>query len=202
MNSRPKSLLSLPLLLHVHYSAWKHTTSSTANWLILDGLWCFFMFALGHSQLLRRFSPRRITVTTPPASFPSWHAIYFTVGPSWFFTYGMSSGWVNGKGVVRELTDVWRSCFRSLRLIERAHIADDGRTSRMDSWAYRFHILLMTPYIAIFVLMVCMTRMGNGHTDPNSAHLNNYRLSITTLSWWTLVNATLDCSLLPTSRFW
>ncbi|CAO3587628.1 unnamed protein product [Absidia cylindrospora] len=41
-----------------------------------------------------------------------------------------------------------------LWLIERAYIADDGRKNRTDSWSYRFHILLMTPYIAIFTLMI------------------------------------------------
>ncbi|KAI8340608.1 hypothetical protein BC941DRAFT_417686 [Chlamydoabsidia padenii] len=41
-----------------------------------------------------------------------------------------------------------------LWLIERSYIVSDGRNRRIDNMYYRFHLLLMTPYIAIFVLMI------------------------------------------------
>ncbi|SAL98494.1 hypothetical protein [Absidia glauca] len=48
----------------------------------------------------------------------------------------------------------WRLMSFFGRLIERAYIVADGRKCRTDNWAYRFHILLMSPYIIIFVLMM------------------------------------------------
>ncbi|CAO3576588.1 unnamed protein product [Absidia cylindrospora] len=41
-----------------------------------------------------------------------------------------------------------------LWLIERAYLVSDGRNNRMDSWTYKFHLFLMSPYIIIFVLMM------------------------------------------------
>ncbi|CAO3636016.1 unnamed protein product [Cunninghamella blakesleeana] len=39
-------------------------------------------------------------------------------------------------------------------LIEKVWIVNAGRASRWDTLSYRFHILLLTPYIAIFILMI------------------------------------------------
>ncbi|RUP10419.1 hypothetical protein BC936DRAFT_140010 [Jimgerdemannia flammicorona] len=41
-----------------------------------------------------------------------------------------------------------------LWLIERAWLVTTVRTSRMDSLLYKFHLLLLTPYIGIFILML------------------------------------------------
>ncbi|KAI9491874.1 hypothetical protein BDB00DRAFT_468471 [Zychaea mexicana] len=39
-------------------------------------------------------------------------------------------------------------------LIERVHLVTAVRTTRLKSWQYRFHIVLLLPYVAIFVLML------------------------------------------------
>ncbi|RUS24017.1 hypothetical protein BC938DRAFT_474256 [Jimgerdemannia flammicorona] len=39
-------------------------------------------------------------------------------------------------------------------LIERVWLVTSVRTSRMESFLYKFHLLLLIPYIGIFVLMV------------------------------------------------
>ncbi|KAI9308471.1 hypothetical protein BJ944DRAFT_156189, partial [Cunninghamella echinulata] len=39
-------------------------------------------------------------------------------------------------------------------LIEKVWIVNAGRTSRWDTLSYRFHILLLTPYVGIFALMI------------------------------------------------
>ncbi|CAO3615755.1 unnamed protein product [Cunninghamella blakesleeana] len=50
-----------------------------------------------------------------------------------------------------------------LWLIERAFIVSDGRQRRMESWVYKFHLVLMTPYIGIFALMMIY---HNADIDP------------------------------------
>ncbi|KAI8138911.1 hypothetical protein BJV82DRAFT_629276 [Fennellomyces sp. T-0311] len=39
-------------------------------------------------------------------------------------------------------------------LIERVHLVTAVRTTRLKSWQYRFHMVLLMPYIGIFVLML------------------------------------------------
>ncbi|KAG2221395.1 hypothetical protein INT45_012646 [Circinella minor] len=39
-------------------------------------------------------------------------------------------------------------------LIERVHVVTAKRTTRFKSWQYRFHIMVLIPYIGIFVLML------------------------------------------------
>ncbi|ORX44097.1 hypothetical protein DM01DRAFT_1411408 [Hesseltinella vesiculosa] len=41
-----------------------------------------------------------------------------------------------------------------LWLIERAYIVSDNRVSRWENWGYRINVLLMSPYIVIFTLMI------------------------------------------------
>jgi hypothetical protein len=40
------------------------------------------------------------------------------------------------------------------RLIERVHLVTAVKTTRMKTAQYKFHILLLCPYIIIFALMV------------------------------------------------
>ncbi|KAG2218132.1 hypothetical protein INT45_000430 [Circinella minor] len=39
-------------------------------------------------------------------------------------------------------------------LIERVHLVTAVRTTRLKSWQYRFHVMLLLPYVGIFVLML------------------------------------------------
>ncbi|KAI9314171.1 hypothetical protein BX666DRAFT_1863071 [Dichotomocladium elegans] len=39
-------------------------------------------------------------------------------------------------------------------LIERVHLVSDFRCSRFDSSQYRFHMILLCPYVGIFILMI------------------------------------------------
>ena len=42
------------------------------------------------------------------------------------------------------------------RLIERVHMVTAVKTVRMKTCQYKFHIILLCPYVLIFVLMVCL----------------------------------------------
>lgn len=42
-------------------------------------------------------------------------------------------------------------------LIERIHLVTAVKTSRLKTCQYRFHLVLLCPYIIIFALMVCFT---------------------------------------------
>jgi len=41
-----------------------------------------------------------------------------------------------------------------LWLIERVWVVTEAKTSRLDTFFYKFHLLMLTPYICIFVLMM------------------------------------------------
>lgn len=41
------------------------------------------------------------------------------------------------------------------RLIERVHLVTAVKTTRLRTCQYKFHIVLLCPYVVIFVLMVC-----------------------------------------------
>lgn len=43
-------------------------------------------------------------------------------------------------------------------LIEKVWVVSAVRRARLQTWSYKFHLILMTPYIVIFGLMVSATR--------------------------------------------
>lgn len=55
-----------------------------------------------------------------------------------------------------KLPNVWLIivCYRQTRLIEKVWVVSSVRQSRWRTKSYRFHVFLLTPYIAIFTLMV------------------------------------------------
>ncbi|RUS29419.1 hypothetical protein BC938DRAFT_480687, partial [Jimgerdemannia flammicorona] len=62
-----------------------------------------------------------------------------------------------------------------LWLIERVWIVTLVKTSRMESLLYKFHLLLLTPYIGIFILMV-LFRIG--HLNPDeTCHIGLQRIA-------------------------
>lgn len=45
-------------------------------------------------------------------------------------------------------------------LIERIHLVTAVKTSRLKTCQYRFHLVLLCPYIIIFALMVCLLALS------------------------------------------
>ncbi|SAL95501.1 hypothetical protein [Absidia glauca] len=74
---------------------------------------------------------------------------------SWAFTVTGLTLMITNNG---ELTcDIFYSGTKILMycwLIEKVWVVNAGRTSRWQTKSYRFHVLLLTPYIAIFSLMI------------------------------------------------
>lgn len=64
-----------------------------------------------------------------------------------------------GKLIICALIQLLVNNLFSNRLIERVHLVTAVKTTRLKTGQYKFHILLLCPYIIIFVLMVKLLMM-------------------------------------------